>query len=82
MPDEAREMVFPNGVPVQLTQNSPTSQKRKNEIDKKTQLTEDSKIAAEGEGKLESNDDEIREQARQSRSPEEGGNLLKPEQSK
>ncbi len=76
MPDEAREMVFPNGVPVQITRDSPTEREEK--IDKETQPSEDSKLAAEGEGKLESNDEEIRKQSRQSRSPEEGEDLLKP----
>lgn len=37
---------------------------------------EDSKIATDAEGKLRSNDEEIREQARKSRSPEEGEDLL------
>jgi small-conductance mechanosensitive channel len=78
MPDEAREMVFPNGVPVQITRDSPTYSETKDKIDKETQPSEDSKVAAEGEGKLENNDEEIRKQARQSRSPEEGENLLKP----
>lgn len=79
MPDEAREMVFPKGVPVQLTGDSPAPQGREREKDTENQLSEDSKVAAEGEGELESNDEEIREQARQSRSPEEGEDLLKPE---
>ncbi|MEX2464201.1 MAG: mechanosensitive ion channel family protein [Balneolaceae bacterium] len=79
MPDEAREMVFPKGVPVQLTGDSQTTPKGEDEIDEETQSSKDSKLAAEGEGELKSNDEEIREQARQSRSPEEGKDLLKPE---
>lgn len=79
MPDEAREMVFPKGVPVQLTGDSPAPPEREGEKEAENQLSEDSRVAAEGEGKLESNDEEIREQARQSRSPEEGEDLLKPE---
>lgn len=78
MPDEAREMVFPNGVPVQLTGDSPTPSKRKVIIEEETIPSEDSKLSTKGEGGLESNDEEIREQARQSRSPEEGEDLLKP----
>ncbi len=78
MPDGARERVFPDGVPVLLTPDSPNTPIREVKKDEKTQPSEDSKVAAEGEGDLESNDEEIREQARQSRSPEEGENLLKP----
>jgi small conductance mechanosensitive channel len=77
MPDEAREMVFPNGVPVQLTGNSQPFQERADKIEVEMQPSEDSRVAAKGEGELESNDEEIREQARQSRSPEEGENLLR-----
>ena len=78
MPDNARERVFPGGVPVQLTRDSPNTPKREVKKVEKLQHSEDSRIAAEGEGDLESDDEEIREQARQSRSPEEGENLLKP----
>jgi small conductance mechanosensitive channel len=78
MPDEAREMVFPNGVPVQLTRISSTPPEREGKRDQEIQPSEDYILTAEGEGELESNDEEIREQARQSRSPEEGEDLLKP----
>lgn len=78
MPDEAREMVFPKGVPVQITQDSQTASKSKDKVEGKTKPAVDSKVSVEGEGGLESNDEEIRDQARQSRSPEEGEDLLKP----
>lgn len=77
MPDEAREMVFPNGVPVQITGDSQTLAEREDKIEEDRKPSEDSKMAVKGEGGLESNDEEIREQARQSRSPEEGEDLLK-----
>ncbi|TVR26630.1 MAG: BON domain-containing protein [Balneolaceae bacterium] len=77
MPDEARERIFPDGVPVQLIRDSVLSQEREINTDEKTPLSEDSRVAAEGEGDLESDDEEIRAQARQSRSPEEGEDLLR-----
>jgi small-conductance mechanosensitive channel len=77
MPDEAREMVFPSGVPVQLSRESEIPAERVVKKEHETKPSKDSKVSTVGEGKLESNDEEIREQARQSRSPEEGENLLK-----
>ncbi|MDZ7719904.1 MAG: mechanosensitive ion channel family protein [Balneolaceae bacterium] len=77
MPDEAREMVFPNGVPVQISRESEIPAERVVKKEPETQPSKDSKVSTVGEGKLESNDEEIREQARQSRSPEEGKDLLK-----
>jgi small conductance mechanosensitive channel len=41
-------------------------------------VAEDSKLITKTEGQLESNDEEILKQARMSRSPEEGDDLLKP----
>ncbi len=80
MPDEAREMVFPQGVPVQLTkEDSSISSIKESTITTETQPSDDSKIATSAEGQLQSNDEEIQEQARRSRSPEEGEDLLKPQ---
>ncbi|MEX2345251.1 MAG: mechanosensitive ion channel family protein [Balneolaceae bacterium] len=73
MPDESREMVFPEGIPVQLEGESAAS------AGKHTRPSEDTKVATGAEGKLQNNDEEIREQARKSRSPEEGEDLLKRE---
>lgn len=75
MPDDARERVYIDGVTIQ-------SQKKATPSDKKESVnipvSEDAKLITKAEGKLESNDDEILEQARKSRSPEEGDTLLKP----
>ncbi|MEX0648121.1 MAG: mechanosensitive ion channel family protein [Balneolaceae bacterium] len=73
MPDESREMVFPEGIPVQLEGESAAS------AGKHARPSEDTKVATGAEGKLQNNDEEIREQARRSRSPEEGEDLLKRE---
>ena len=75
MPDDARERVFLDGVTLQPLKKTAPSDKKKPES---TPLAEDSKLITKAEGQLESNDEEILEQARKSRSPEEGDNLLKP----
>lgn len=79
MPDEAREMVFPKGVPVQM---SDVSETLVTESDRSAEppSSEDSKVTTDAEGRLQSNNEEILEQARRSRSPEEGEDLLKPEE--
>lgn len=74
MPDEAREMVFPDGVPVQVLEKESTGQRRKSTD---AGSADESKFATTAEGKLENTDEEIRKQARTSRSPEEGEDLLK-----
>ncbi|MEX2574951.1 MAG: mechanosensitive ion channel family protein, partial [Balneolaceae bacterium] len=80
MPDEAREMIFPKGVPVQLQEedDEPPSSKRRKSKRSAAGLSDDLKVTTEAEGQLGSNDEEIQEQARRSRSPETGEDLLKP----
>ncbi len=75
MPDDARERVFLDGVTLQSRKESAPSDKKKPET---KPVAEDSKLITKAEGQLESNDEEILEQARKSRSPEEGDDLLKP----
>lgn len=78
MPDEAREVVFPNGVPVQMVEQgaheegiaSTASSKVVGEV-------ESEEIATRAEGDLSSDTEEMQEQARASRQPEEGTDLLK-----
>ncbi len=78
MPDEAREMVFPHGVPVHLvrddaqpevarTVSAPRSQQVPDE-------TED--VTTASEAGLRSDAGELREQSRKSRTPEGGDDLL------
>lgn len=79
MPAEEREMIFPNGVPVYLyKEDIPPTAKSESEKSAGDQ-PDDSKVATDAEGQLQSNDEEIREQGRRSRSPEEGEDLLKSE---
>ena len=89
MPDEAREVIFPQGVPI-LTADSTTSEATRSGVSSNGTTGPDGEAAprpsaiAEGptpltsaaEGDLRSGEDELREQARQSPTPEEGADLL------
>jgi len=82
MPDEAREVLFPDGVPVRMLESSSTVQppERKPVSRQESQTAEHAKATAtnlaESDGDLASDDDQLREQARKSRVPEEGASLL------
>lgn len=73
MPGEEREIIFPDGVPVHKQ-----SGEKSQDVQPAGEISaaDDSRLETDAEGRLQSNDDEIREQARRSRSPEEGENLL------
>jgi small-conductance mechanosensitive channel/DNA invertase Pin-like site-specific DNA recombinase len=71
MPDEARELIFPHGVTVRLVEPGDTDIMAED----KAQL-EPETISTEAEGGLRSEAGEIERQARHSRTPEEGENLL------
>ena len=75
MPDEAREMIFPQGVPVHMIEQAEAgrvaaaSQRPQNVIELDT-------VSTSAEGGLKSEAEEIKNQAEQSRTPEPGENLL------
>jgi hypothetical protein len=82
MPDEAREVVFPTGVPVQMVENQSAESRRKH-------VTTDSKSRSrsnrrrdlvdeisDAEGNLISEAKQIDGQARRARRPEGTANLL------
>jgi len=72
MPDEAREVVFPEGVPVFSVEAAPQPAG-----EREPQVTaEDDDTAHSAEGDLASESADIEQQARQARLPEEGRNLL------
>ncbi|MCA9108527.1 MAG: mechanosensitive ion channel [Planctomycetaceae bacterium] len=87
MPDEAREMVFPNGVPVRMLDDaSEPDNSQATSASQNTQLRfhpdrddVQENLSTAAEGGLASEADEIRQQARSSRSPEKGPNLLNGE---
>lgn len=78
MPDEAREMIFPQGVPVHMvTTQQDTVSKTPTSLPQPTPPVESDTVSTSAEGDLSSEADVIESQARQSRSPELGENLLK-----
>lgn len=83
MPDEAREMIFPQGVSVELV-HVDADPNRQVPIQSRQAAApvESDIIANEAEGGLRSEAEEIESQARQARSPETGENLLKAEAAK
>ncbi|MCB1019534.1 MAG: mechanosensitive ion channel [Acidobacteria bacterium] len=68
MPDEAREVVFPSGVPVRMVTDTPGPQPQVSAAPPAD--------AHEAEGSLASETEEIAEQAQRARAPEGGPNLL------
>lgn len=86
MPDEAREVIFPQGVPViqpsNLEENTPTNGAKRNGPPKHTPSDDallSEPLTTEAEGHLHSEEQDIRKQAERSRTPEEGENLLEEE---
>lgn len=70
MPDEAREIIFPNGISVKMDTDTSQPKPLADHI-------ETGEAATDAEGKLNSEAEKVKDQANQSRSPEGGGNLLK-----
>ena len=81
MPDEAREMIFPEGVSVRLQEPHDEKQQSITATSEPATLgqsVEPASVSTDAEAGLRSEAGEIEEQARHSRKPEEGENLLKP----
>lgn len=74
MPDEAREVVFPKGVPLHTISDAQAEQLPP--LHEPSLVQEDKGDVHSAEGNLVSEADEIQQQARQSRIPEGGQNLL------
>jgi len=77
MPDELRERIFPDGVSVQVGSDDGFDVDEPADEKPIHYSADDAKVMTEAEGDLKSDDDEILEQARRARSPEEGDDLLK-----
>lgn len=73
LPDEAREVIFPKGVPVNVLQDMPPQE------ESKTAAGDGDLVATAAEGDLKTEKAELDEQVRQSRMPEEGVDLLAPD---
>lgn len=74
MPDEAREVVFPHGVPIRTLSEEQVAMV--DQTRRQQRADDDASPAHSAEGDLSSEADEIEQQARQSRTPEAGQNLL------
>ena len=79
MPDDAREVVFPDGVPfmgqpAENSSNEKPNKKEKQEVAPTTKKTQDDEI--EHVQDLTSDNDDIRKQASLARDPEQGDNIL------
>ena len=74
MPDEAREVVFPAGVPVRMS--SPDATEPAGHDPPKPRISDSETPVNSAEGNLTSEADEINQQARRARSPEAGEDLL------
>ena len=74
MPDEAREVVFPAGVPVQMLSEEGTP--KSIPAEKKSSREDDEATTHSAEGDLTSEAEDIKEQASRSRVPEAGQDLL------
>lgn len=74
MPDEAREVLFPHGVSVRMEESpQPLDRLQQKEFSGPQDSEE---LSTSAEGRLASEDVQLRGQARVSRTPEEGDNLL------
>ncbi|MEQ8819521.1 MAG: mechanosensitive ion channel family protein [Sumerlaeia bacterium] len=78
MPDEAREVVFPGGVPVKMIDSLEDAKPPKPPRDRAEpkMVSKEKAEVTEAEGDLANDEHEIRKQAEKSRNPEGGGNLL------
>lgn len=82
MPDEAREVVFPQGVPVHMVEGgagergSPAAHTASRATPVSRRPEADDSAATEAEGGLENDAEDIERQARTAREPESGQNLL------
>jgi len=78
MPDEAREVIFPQGVPILSSAEVPPAAALATQENKMAEQKEAAPdpLTTKAEGDLRNEDQQIQEQARQSRLPDEGENLL------
>ncbi|MEC9372522.1 MAG: mechanosensitive ion channel domain-containing protein, partial [Planctomycetota bacterium] len=80
MPDEAREVIFPKGVPITQAEAPPPRPKREPDVapsPARDGPVRDEAVAVEAEGDLTSEAPELERQANRARDPEKGANVLK-----
>jgi len=76
LPDSAREMIFPNGVPVHLLDHRNGTGEPKRKASPADHPQQSEQISTAAERGLNNDSEEIEEQARRGWSPEQGENLL------
>ncbi len=76
MPDEAREVIFPQGVPVHMVEHTPQKEAEVDHSSEQHATIKPDKVKVSGEGDFTSEEKLLRNQARQARIPEEGADLL------
>lgn len=79
LPDAAREVVFPRGVPIVALDGERALRSDHTPTNEVRPAREQGTISTAAEDQLDSDDDKIREQARMARIPEEGRDLLAQE---
>ncbi|MEZ6111061.1 MAG: mechanosensitive ion channel family protein [Pirellulaceae bacterium] len=78
LPDEAREVIFPRGVPIHMVSDDdePSRETKRVASDRSPAVDEADLVSTAAEGNLSSETDEIKAQAEQSRRPDAGAELL------
>jgi small-conductance mechanosensitive channel len=79
LPDEAREILFPDGVPVRMLNEKETFSAGENRRKRDPTNAKSESVSSEAEGGLRTEAGEIEEQARRAWSPDHGENLLATE---
>ena len=79
MPDEARELIFPQGIPITMTEGTSAGPPVEGAAEPATE--EDTAVSTRAEADLSSEKEVIDEQARQAKPLREGENLLQPSSS-
>jgi len=78
MPDDAREVIFPQGVPVTMVNNQEQVSEQKDPV-KQSPVSEPQSLTDKGSAAhddVSSENDDIRRQAEEARAPEQGANIL------
>lgn len=84
MPDEAREVIFPHGVPVHIMQELEGPNKQKPSVSSDQEMVDlqsrrvqqSNEVSVEAEGDLTTETHDLNRQAEHARDPEEGANVL------
>ncbi|WP_210417792.1 mechanosensitive ion channel family protein [Bythopirellula goksoeyrii] len=76
LPDEAREVIFPKGIPIRMLEERETENRDRKVSPSTDERDQPERTTTQSEGSLTSEAEEIEQQAKNSRLPESGENLL------